>query len=228
MVSIFKRYQYHQIGTPPPSCQSRHYRLPLVLPYLSSSLRDALLPLQVTLTHFTLSSYERALRVSTSFPFSGLARLRVKPRLCRSSWRAFASTHPLMLPSTSPRDAFLACPCFPSCNPPSCTVKSTHFSLFSHSDLLFFSKVRLLLILTLFHLTIWCSGLMAMILFLLEKVARAYLPTAFSLFVVPRPLFPFQQAQYAQVSLLKPAPLCKLFAGLGSTNKPGTSLFLFI
>ena len=39
------------------------------------------------------------------------------------------------------------------------------------------------------------------------------------------PLFPFQQAQYAQVSLLKPAPFCKLFAGLGSTNRSAISLF---
>ena len=33
MVSFLKRYQYHQTGTPPPSGQSRHLRLPLVLPY---------------------------------------------------------------------------------------------------------------------------------------------------------------------------------------------------
>ena len=38
-------------------------------------------PLRVTLTHFTLLSYERALRFLTSFPLSGLARLGVKPRL---------------------------------------------------------------------------------------------------------------------------------------------------
>ena len=57
-------------------------------------------PLRVTLTHFNVSSYKRALRLPTSFPISSLARLGVKPRLCRSSWRAFASTHPLMLPST--------------------------------------------------------------------------------------------------------------------------------
>ena len=34
-----KRYQYHQIGTPPPSGQSRHHRLPLVLSYPTSPLR---------------------------------------------------------------------------------------------------------------------------------------------------------------------------------------------
>ena len=60
-------------------------------------------PLQVTLTHFTLSCYERALCLPTSFPISGLARLGVKPRLCRSSWKGYASTHPPMLPPTSPR-----------------------------------------------------------------------------------------------------------------------------
>ena len=63
--------------------------------------------LRVTLTHFTLFSYERALRLPTSFLISGLARLGVKPRLCRSSWRAFASTPPLMLPSTCSREALL-------------------------------------------------------------------------------------------------------------------------
>ena len=42
-------------------------------------------PLRVTMIHFTLLSYERALRLPTSFPISGLARLEVKTRLCRSS-----------------------------------------------------------------------------------------------------------------------------------------------
>ena len=84
--------------------------------YLSSSpiplfLSEASLPpLRIILTHFTLLSYEWALRLPISFPISGLASLGVKPRLCSSSWRAFASTHPLMLPSTCPREALLACP----------------------------------------------------------------------------------------------------------------------
>ena len=33
------RYQFHQIGTPPPSDQLRHHRLPLILPYPTFSLR---------------------------------------------------------------------------------------------------------------------------------------------------------------------------------------------
>ena len=71
-------------------------------------------PLRVILTHFTLLSYEWAIRLPTSFPISSLARLGVKPRLCRSSWRAFAFTHPLMLSCTCSRAALLACPPFPS------------------------------------------------------------------------------------------------------------------
>ena len=65
---------------------------------------------------------------------------------------------------------------------------------------------------------------MALFLFLLAKVATAYLPTALS--VALRPLFPFQLAQYVQVFPLKPVPFCMLFAGLSSTNKPATLLLL--
>ena len=41
-----------------------------------------------------------------------------------------------------------------------------------------------------------------------------------------RQLFPFRQTQYVQGFPLKPAPFCTLFAGIGSTNKPATSLLL--
>ena len=41
-----------------------------------------------------------------------------------------------------------------------------------------------------------------------------------------RPLLSFQQAQHAQVFLLKPAPFCSLFACLRSINKSASSLLL--
>ena len=85
-------------------------------------------------------------------------------------------------------------------------------------------KMRLSLTLTLSPLTIWYSVVMALFISLLEKAALAFLPTALS--VASRPLFPFQQAQYVQVSLLKPALFCMLFAGLCSTNKSVSSLLL--
>ena len=91
-------------------------------------------PIRVTPTHFTLLSYERALRLPTSFPISGLARLEEKPRLCRSSWRTFVSTHLLMLPSTCSRKGLLACPPFLPWNLPSFTVESIFSSPSSRSD----------------------------------------------------------------------------------------------
>ena len=182
-------------------------------------------PLRVTLTHFTLFSHERALRLPTSFPISGLARLGVKPRLCRSSWRAFASTHPLMLPSTCSREALVACPpvllgIFPR------SRSSPPFPLHALALIpLTLAKVRLSPTLTLFLLMIWYSGQTALFLFLLARAAPAFLPTALS--VALRPLFPFRQAQYVPVFPLKPAPFCTLFAGLGNTIKSAIFLLFF-
>ena len=114
------------------SCAITGYLLSSPIPLFLSEV--SLPPLRVILTHFTLLSCERALRLPTSFPISGLASLGVKPRLCRSSWRAFASTHPLMLPSTCPRKALLACPPCPPWNLSSFTVESTLSSPCSCSD----------------------------------------------------------------------------------------------
>ena len=84
------------------------------------------------------------------------------------------------------------------------------------------AKVRLSPTLTLSPLMIWYSGQTALFLLFLARAAPAFLPTALS--VALRPLFPFRQAQCAQVFRLKPAPFCTFFADLGSTNK---SAFFF-
>ena len=98
------------------------------------------------------------------------------------------------------------------------------FPLHATALIFFLAKVRFSPTLTLFLLMIWYSGQTALFPFLLAKAAPAFLPTA--LFVALRPLFPFLQAQYVQVFLLKPVPFCTLFAGLGSTNKSAISLLL--
>ena len=82
--------------------------------------------------------------------------------------------------------------------------------------------MRLSPTLTLSPLMIWYSGQTALFLFLLERAAPAFLPTALS--VALRPFFPFQEAQFVQVFPLKPAPFCTLFAGLGA---PTSFPFLF-
>ena len=146
----------------------------------------------------------------------------MKPRLCRSSWRAFTSTYSLMAPSISPKKTLLACPLIPPWNLLFFTEESTLFFLCLRSDPLFLAKVRLSLILTLFHLTTWYSKQTALFLFLWAKAALAYLSTALS--VALRPPFRFPQAQYAQIFPLKSAPLSKLFAGLDIINNSATFL----
>ena len=91
VTNITKLERLHQVASRTISRCLSSFPIPLFLSEASPP------PVQVTLTHFALSSYERALCLPTFFAISCLARLGVKPRLCRSSWRAFASTHPLML-----------------------------------------------------------------------------------------------------------------------------------
>ena len=123
-----------------------------------------------------------------------------------------------MLCSTSPREALLACPPSPPWNPSSFTMESTLSFPCSCSDLPLSCQDAALAHFdsSLHDLVFWTDGSM-------EKEALAYLPAALS--VTMRLLFPFQQAQYAQVSLLKSVPFCKPLAGLGSINKSPTSLF---
>ena len=190
---------------------------------LSSSLipffltEASLPPLQVTLTHFTLSSYERALHLPTSFPISGLARLGVKPRLCRSSWRAFVSTDPLMPPSTCSREALVACPPCPPWNLPSFTVESTLSTPCSRSDPLLTRQGAALA-----HLDSLLPNDLVLCSFSFWKRRLRRSCQLLSLW----PLFSFWQAQYAQVFRLKPAPFCTLFAGLGSTINSAIFLLL--
>ena len=127
-----------------------------------------------------------------------------------------------MLPFTSPKEALLAFPSSPSWNLSFFTVESTPPSPCSHSDLPLTRQGAALAHLDSLHphdVVFWTDGSVP---FFLAKAALAYLPSALS--VAPRSLFPSQQAQYAQVSLLKPAPFCMLFAGLGNTNKSAISL----
>ena len=191
---------------------------------ISLLLTEASLPpLRVNLTQFTFLSYKRALRLPTSFPISGLARLGVKPRLCRSSWRAFVSTHPLMLPSTCSREALVACPSCPPWNLPSFTVKSTLSSPCSRSDPPHSRQGAALAHFDSLPLMIWYSGQTALFLFVLARAALAFLPTALS--VALRLLFPFPQAQFVPVFPLRPAPFCTLFVGLSSKNNAISLLF---
>ena len=101
-------------------------------------------------------------------------------------------------------------------------MESTLSSSCSRSDLASSRQGAALAHLDSLLLMIWYFGQTALFLFLLSKADLGYFTTGFS--VALRPFFPFQQAQYVQVFLLKPAPFCTFFAGLGSTNKSAISL----
>ena len=216
--NITKLERLHRAASRAITCCLSSSPIPLLLTEAS------LPPLRVTLTHFTLLSHERALRFPTSFPISGLARLGVKPRLCRSSWRAFASTHPLMLPSTCSREALVACSLCPPWNLPLFTVESTLSSPCSRSDPPHSRQGAALA-----HLdslpphekVLWTDGSVPF-----GKGGSGVLANC-SLSVALRPLFPFRQAQCVPVFPLKPAPFCTLFAGLGNTIKSAIFLLFF-
>ena len=133
------------------------------------------------------------------------------------------STHPLMLPSLSPKEALFACLPAPSWKLLAFTVKSTLSSSCSHSNS-HLSRQNAALAhlnsLSLYDLVFSTEGF---VLFPFGKGGSGVLAKC-SLSVALTPLFPFRQAQCAQVFPLKPAPFCTLFAGLGSTNKSATAL----
>ena len=147
----------------------------------------------------------------------------MKPRLCRASWIAFASTHPLMLAFTSPREALLlALPllrgtCLPSLE----STLSSPCSCSNHSLSCQGAALAHLDSFPPYNLVLWTDGSVP---FPFDKGSSGVLVNYF-LSVALRPLFPFQQTQHAQVFLLKRASFCKLIPGLGNTNKSATSLF---
>ena len=182
MVSFPKRYQFHQrlhraASRAITGCLSSS---PIPLLFSEASLPPPL----VALTHFALLSYERALRPPTSFPISGLARL------CRSSWRAFASSHPPVLLLLG-RLFLLASLSFLES---AFVHRGVHpfLSMLSLRSSLSPAKVRLSPPLTLSSFMIWYPGQTALFLFLLARAVPAFLPTALcvalrSLFLFSRP-----------------------------------------
>ena len=224
MVSFFKHYKLHQIGMPPPSGQSCHHQLPLVVPYSTSSLWGFF---TFPTSHpdsfhsFILGAGSLSPNLLSHFRFGQIwsetktadRRGELLRPLTRSCFfvlllgRLFLLALPLLL---------------------GVCLRSRWSLPFSFHDPalipLFLAKLQLLPTLTLSPLTIWYFKQIALFVFLLARAALAYLPTALS--VALRPLFPFQWAQYAQAFLLKPAAFCVRFAGLGSTNKSVTFLLV--
>ena len=117
---------------------------------------EALLPpLRVTLTHQSLSFFERALRLPSTFPLASLANSNPRTSLKKDSWRSFSRSHNLTPNLHLARKHLILCPPNPlvypihlhdftpplipmlSQRPPSfCnTTATSHLSSLSHSDI---------------------------------------------------------------------------------------------
>ena len=97
-------------------------------------LEAGLSPLSCTLTHQSLTYFERALRLPSSFPVSSLASLSVRKRVRSSSWRFFCQSHPLTPSPSSPREPLVLTPPFPPWSSPSFSVSLSLSLPCSRSD----------------------------------------------------------------------------------------------
>ena len=90
---------------------------------------EALLPpLRITLTHQSLSFFERALRLPPTFPIAPLANSNPRTRLKKSSWRSFSRSHNLTPNLHLTREPLILCPPKPLWSAPSNYTISLHFS----------------------------------------------------------------------------------------------------
>ena len=87
-----------------------------------------LLPLRVTLTHQSLSFFERALRLPPTFLIASLANSNPRTRLKKSSWRSFSRSHNLTPNLHLTREPLILCPPKPPWSAPSNYTISLHLS----------------------------------------------------------------------------------------------------
>ena len=91
-------------------------------------IESLLPPLRVTLTHQSLSFFERALRLPPTFPIASLAISNPRTRLKKSSWRSFSRSHNLTPNLHLARDSLILCPPKPPWSTPSTYTISLHLS----------------------------------------------------------------------------------------------------
>ena len=90
---------------------------------------EALLPpLRVTLTHQSFSFFERALRLSPTFPIASLANSNPCTRLKKNSWRSFSRSHNLTPNLHLAREPLILCSPKPPWSTPSSYTISLHLS----------------------------------------------------------------------------------------------------
>ena len=137
---------------------------------------EALLPpLRVTLTHQSLSFFERALRLPPTFPIASLANSNPRTRLKKSSWRSFSRSHNLTPNLHLTREPLILCPPKPPWSAPSNYTISLHLSSpCSRKDPPPFATLQLPPIFPLYLTAISLPGLTVRCLAGWDKVVQGY------------------------------------------------------
>ena len=180
---------------------------------------EALLPpLRVTLTHQSLSFFERALRLPPTFPIASLSNTNPRTRLKKSSWRSFSRSHNLTPNLHLTREPLILCPPKPPWSALSNYTISLHLSSpCSRKDPPPFAALQLPPIFPLYLTAISLPGLMVRYLAGWDRVVQGYTSSVQSVSLLPR--FPSRLVSGLPVIMLKPSLSYMLLSGVSLTPR---------
>ena len=180
---------------------------------------EALLPpLRVTLTHQSLSFFERALRLPPTFPIASLANSNPRTRLKKSSWRSFSRSHNLTPNLHLTREPLILCPL----KPPGLPHLITQSHSTSHPHALAkipppFATLQLPPIFPLYLTAISLPGLTVRYLAGWDRVVQGYTLNVQSVSLLPRS--PSRLVSGLPVIMLKPSLSYMLLSGVSLTPR---------
>ena len=180
---------------------------------------EALLPpLRFTLTHQSLSFFERALCLPPTFPIASLENLNPRTRLKKSSWRSFSRSHNLTPSLHLTREPLILCPPKPPWSAPSTYTISLHLSSpCSRKDPPFFATPQLSPIFPLYLTAISLLGLMVRYLAGWGRVMQGYTSSVQSVSLLPRS--PSRLVSGLPVIVPKPSLSYMLLSGVSLTPR---------
>ena len=180
---------------------------------------EALLPpLRVTLTHQSLSFFERALRLPPTFPIASLANSNPRTRLKKSSWRSFSRSHNLTPNLHLTREPLILCPPKPPWSAPSNYTISLHLSSpCSRKDPPPFATLQLPPIFPLYLTAISLPGLTVRYLAGWDRVVQGYTSSVQIVSLLPRS--PSRLVSGLPVIVLKPSLSYMLLSGVSLTPR---------
>ena len=180
---------------------------------------EALLPpLRVTLTHQSLSFFERALHLPLTFPIASLANSNPRTRLKKSSWRSFSRSHNLTPNLHLTREPLILCPPKPPWSTPSSYTISLHLSSpYSRKDPPPFAILQLPPIFPLYLTAISLPGLTVRYLAGWGRVVQGYTSSVQSVSLLPRS--PSRLVSGLPVIVPKPSLSYMLLSGVSLTPR---------